>query len=72
MNKLIENDLIYLKEELGIEIEENVDVKLLFDTKEVKHIVIPFIESDLKEEDLVKMGNGKCSTTFPTTSNHSC
>lgn len=72
MNKLIKDEFAYLKDELGIEIEENMEVKLIFDTKEVKHIVIPFKDSEISEKDLVRMGNGKCSTTNPRTINSSC
>jgi hypothetical protein len=61
-----------LKKEFGVEFQENVEVKVLFETENLKYIVIPFTELKINDTDLIQMGKGPCTTTSPNTHNSSC
>jgi hypothetical protein len=71
-DELLKEPKKVLKNEFGVEFQENVEVKVLFETENIKYIVIPFTEQKINEVDLIKMGKGPCTTTSPRTHNSSC
>jgi hypothetical protein len=61
-----------LNKEFGIELSDDVDVKVLFETENTRYIVIPFKETELNENEIIRMGKGPCSTTNPGTHTSTC
>lgn len=61
-----------LNREFGVELSADVDVKVLFETEQIRYIVVPFKEASLSENEIIRMGNGPCTTTSPRTRNSHC
>jgi hypothetical protein len=61
-----------LNKVFGIELSDDVDLKVLFETEKTRYIVIPYKETELNEKEIIRMGNAPCSTTNPATHAHKC
>ena len=66
-DQLIADPKKTLIEEFGLDISDDIDIKILFETENTRYIVIPYKEAGLSENEIIKMGSGPCTTTSPRT-----
>ena len=66
--QLINDAKTTLKELCDVELEDNVELKIVFEDRNTKYIVIPFIEeTNIRVDVLNEKGSGPCTTTSPRT-----
>ena len=71
--QLLMNAKTTLKELCDVELGDNVELKVLFEDRNTKYLVIPFVEdTNVRVDILNEKGNTPCSTTNPSTYNHKC
>jgi hypothetical protein len=72
-NQLLTNPKLILKEKCNIDFKDDVELKVVFEDKKTKYLVIPFFEGETANENmLVERGKGPCSTTNPGTNSTRC
>jgi hypothetical protein len=71
--QLLNNAKSTLKALCDVELEDNVELKIVFEDRNTKYIVIPFVEeTNVRVDILNEKGQGPCSTTNPSTYTHHC
>jgi hypothetical protein len=71
--QLLNNAKNTFKELCDVEFDANVEVKVLFEDRNTKYLVIPFVEEkNVRVDILNEKGYGTCTTTMPSTRSSHC
>jgi hypothetical protein len=71
--QLLKNAKNTLKELCDVELDDNVELKVLFEDRNTKYLVIPFVEeTNVRVDILNEKGHGPCTTSNPGTHTSRC